>query len=63
VEPYSKLFLMFRIGDEAGNETRQIKCEGIVMRMEKSAEGFDIGVRFVAMEEDDLTKLREYLYG
>jgi hypothetical protein len=59
VEPYSKVFLMMALPETGG--TKQINCEGIVVRSEKGASGYENGIAFSELKSEDRRALERYL--
>ncbi len=58
VDVYSKLFLLFDIPLDEGRH--EIKCEGLITYSMKAEDGFDVGISFTDLSEEDKDKLRAF---
>lgn len=52
IEPDTKVFFLLRVDHEG--LPREVKCEGVVMRSEKTEYGYDLGVQISTIEEGSL---------
>ncbi len=59
IEMHSTFFLLFELPLKTGSHL--IKCEGIVIRSVKTEEGWEIGVSFADMFQEDKEVLNKYL--
>ena len=59
IEPYSKVFIMLEMPLREGQYT--LKTEGTVVRCEKVAGEYQVGVRFDNLFQSEKEKLQEYL--
>ena len=59
IEPYSKVFLMMTIPESEG--MKAVNCEGIVVRSEKGASGYENGIAFSELKSEDRRALELYL--
>jgi c-di-GMP-binding flagellar brake protein YcgR len=58
VEPYSKVFVSFRL--DCGDEEREIQGEGIVVRSEKAGDEYSIAVQFSDLSDAERDAIQAF---
>ena len=59
IDLHARLFIM--IGLPIDDEDQKVKCEGIVTRLVKESDCYNIGVSFTEMQNEEREKLKNFL--
>jgi c-di-GMP-binding flagellar brake protein YcgR len=59
IEPYKKVFLMLSFPE--GTDNYILQSDGIVIRCDKTDDGYAVGINFTDIDPTDKERLREYI--